>query len=189
MEQPKGTLIYLTGFMGSGKSTIAPILANTLGYEFADIDAEIEAATGRKVTELFSDEGEEYFRAVELDILRRLAARRSCVVSLGGGTVANEENLRSVKSSGILIYLQVDEEQLYHRLKFKNNRPMLWGKDGALLTDDDLRARIRHLFSTREPFYLRADIVIPTGSSRVGITVDEIVRALARRPPPGPNGS
>lgn len=181
MTTKSETLIYLTGFMGSGKSTIAPILANTLGYDFADLDREIEAVTGRKVTELFSGEGEGYFRGVELEILKGLSGKRSCVVSLGGGTVANEENLAAVTSSGLLIYLQVDEEQLFHRLKFKNNRPMLWGEDGALLADDELRARIRHLVATREPFYLRADIIIPAGTNRVGITVDQIVGALRRR--------
>jgi shikimate kinase len=181
MAAKNETLVYLTGFMGSGKSTIAPILANTLGYDYADLDREIEAVTGRKVTELFSGEGEAYFRKTELDILTRLSGRSACVVSLGGGTVANEENLAVVASSGLLVYLQVDQEQLFHRLKFKNNRPMLWGEDGTLLADDELRARIRHLFATREPYYLRADIVIAAGANRVGVTVDQIVGALRRR--------
>ncbi len=175
------TLIYLTGFMGSGKSTIAPILANTLGYECADLDREIEAATGRKVTELFTEAGESAFRALELDILRRLSGRTACVVSLGGGTIVREENLRTVRSSGVLIYLQVGEDQLYERLKNKNHRPMLWGDDGVILADDELRARIRALFTEREPYYLQADLVIPVGSNRVGITVDQIVTALRRR--------
>ena len=86
-----------------------------------------------------------------------------------------------MKSSGLLVYLQVSEEQLYHRLKFKQNRPMLWGEDGVLLADDELRARIRHLFSTREPYYLRADVIIPAGDNKVGLTVDLIVRAISRR--------
>lgn len=181
MEKRDATLLYLTGFMGSGKSTIAPILANTLGYDFADLDREIEALTGKRVSELFADEGEARFRSAELEILRTLSRRTSCVVSLGGGTVAAPANLATVKSSGTLIYLQVDEEQLYLRLRSKNTRPMLWGEDGTMLTDDDLRARIRHLFSTRERFYLQADIIIRTGDSRVGITVDQIVRAVRQR--------
>jgi shikimate kinase len=175
------TLVYLTGFMGSGKSTIAPILANTLGYDCVDLDREIEAATGKRVTELFSGQGEPFFRSVELTILRRMAGRSACIVSLGGGTVAHEENFAAVKASGILIYLQVDEEQLYERLKNKNHRPMLWGDDGVILADDELRSRIHALFAAREPFYLRADIVIPAGNNRVGVTVDQIVGALRRR--------
>ena len=130
---------------------------------------------------LFTQEGESFFRSVEIDILRRLSGRRSCVVSLGGGTIVREENLALVRSTGLLVYLQVGEEQLYERLKNKNHRPMLWGDDGTVLADDELRARIRALFTEREPYYLQADLVIPVGANRVGITVDQIVAALRRR--------
>src|SRR5437773_606281 len=116
MERRKN-LIYLTGFMGSGKSTLAPILANTLGYSYRDIDAEIERITGRPITSIFSDQGESFFRDVERRILAEIGStEKGCVISLGGGTIANETNLQIIKSSGILIYLKADAEQILRRV-------------------------------------------------------------------------
>ena len=179
MDEPKKhTLIYLTGFMGSGKSTIGPILANTLGYSYLDIDAEIERITKKKVTEIFLAEGEPYFRSIERAILEehRKSARR--VISLGGGTIANEENFAVIKSSGLLVYLKADLEHIFHRLRFKTDRPLLHAPDGSTLGDEELRVRIMAILAAREPYYSHADIVIQTSERRVGLTVDELVRAL-----------
>jgi shikimate kinase len=164
--------------MGSGKTTIAPILANTLGYDFIDMDKEIEAITGKKITEIFSDLGEQYFRDAEREILTRISRTSHCVVSLGGGTISDEVNCSIITSSGILVYLQSGVEHIYQRLKFKNDRPMLKGPDGKLLSDDDLRKRINDLLKSREQYYSRADITVSTGDLRVGLTVDRIVRDL-----------
>lgn len=180
MEAARKHLIYLTGFMGSGKTTIAPILANTLGYSFVDIDREIEAATGKKVSEIFSELGEEYFREVERSLLADLQHREGCVVSLGGGTIANDPNLKAVKDSGILIYLKVDPEQIFQRMKYKTDRPLLRPSAGVELTDQELRSRIENLLVKREPYYCQADFTITTTNQRVGVTVDEIVRRLRR---------
>jgi shikimate kinase len=176
MEQSKRDLLYLTGFMGSGKSSVAPILANTLGYASVDIDAEIEKATGKRVTEIFSEQGEEFFRSVEQTLLRDASRRHACVVSLGGGTIANEENLKIIKSTGVLVYLRLDVEHIFRRLKFKKNRPLLIQSDGTRLTDEELLARISGLLVAREPFYIQSDVIITTNDLRIGITVDEIVR-------------
>ncbi len=178
MPRRKTTLIYLTGFMGSGKTTIAPILANTLGYDFVDMDREIETVTGKKVTEIFSDLGEQYFRDTERDILNRLSQKANCVISLGGGTISNETNFSIITSSGVLVYLQADLDHIYNRLKHKNDRPMLKGPDGAMLSDDALRSRITDLLKSREKYYSHADITVSTGDLRVGLTVDKIVREL-----------
>ncbi|MDI6767197.1 MAG: shikimate kinase [Bacteroidota bacterium] len=178
MTTKKNNLIYLTGFMGSGKSTIAPILANTLGYSHADIDQEIECLTSKSVTSIFSDFGEDYFREIERSLLLELSNRDCYVISLGGGTIANATNLKIVKSSGILIYLKTDVEQIQRRLKFKKDRPLIQSANKTLLTDDELRSRITSLIAKREPYYEKADIVITTTKQRVGITVDEIVYRL-----------
>jgi shikimate kinase len=180
MDKGKRNLIYLTGFMGSGKSTIAPILANTLGYSFVDIDLEIEKITGKRVSDIFQDQGEQYFREVEHALLNEVSQRHGCVVSMGGGTIANETNLRLVKSSGVLVYLKADAEQIFRRLKFKNDRPLMKTKEGARLSEDELRNRIRILLEAREPFYCQADVTIATDVSRVGVTVDKIVRLVQR---------
>ncbi|MBI1806789.1 MAG: shikimate kinase [Ignavibacteria bacterium] len=180
MDVPKKHLIYLTGFMGSGKSTIAPILANTLGYAHVDVDEEIERLTGKQISDIFSELGEEYFREVEYTILRELSLKDGCVISLGGGTVTNEPNLQLVKSSGILIYLKVDSEQIIHRLKYKTDRPLLKSNSGIMLDEEELRSRIIILLEKRERFYSQADITVMSDDLRVGVTVDKIVDGLRK---------
>ena len=149
MEHNKKNLIYLTGFMGSGKSTIAPILANTLGYNYLDIDLEIEKAAGKTVSEIFLESGEDYFRDIERKLLQEVSRQEGCVVSLGGGTIANEGNLKLVKSSGVLIYLKIEPDQILQRMKFKTDRPLLKSADGRQLSDDELRTRVTLLLDAR----------------------------------------
>jgi len=178
MEEDRQHLIYLTGFMGSGKSTIAPILANTLGYAHIDIDREIEQVTGKRVKEIFSELGEAYFRDVERAVLRDISARSGCVISLGGGTIINDTNLDIVKSTGILVYLKVQPEQIFKRLQYKTDRPMLRSPHEDTIGNEELERRIQALLHQREPFYAKADLTIRTDERRIGATIDEIVHAL-----------
>jgi len=170
--------IYLTGFMGSGKSTIGPIVANTIGYDFIDTDKEIERREGKSVNQIFEQNGADYFRELERILVQELSARIGMVVSLGGGTIADEVNFSIIKSSGILIYLQTSPEHLFRRLQNKTNRPTLRDEEGERLPPESLTTRISMLFDEREPFYKQADIIVPTDDFRVGITVDEIVKRL-----------
>ena len=179
MSSSKKNIIYLTGFMGSGKSTLAPILANTLGYTYIDIDLEIEHVTGKKISDIFRDHGEEYFREIEHRVLERVSKGAHCVISLGGGTVTKPSNLSIAKSTGIMIYLKTDVNSIFHRMKHKTDRPMLQDSVGEYLPDDELRKRITDILAVREPFYNQADITIETDDRRIGITVDNIVHALA----------
>jgi len=172
--------IFLMGFMGSGKSTIGPILANTIGYDFLDIDRAIETRTKKSVTEIFREDGEQYFRSVERDIISQIIAHPRLVVSLGGGTVTDPELFRVIASSGILVYLKVTPEQLYRRLHRKTDRPLLADIEGNRLGEPELRDRIQTLYTSREPIYSKADIVVMTDDTRVGITVDQIVKLLSR---------
>lgn len=178
MAAPKKNLIFLTGFMGSGKSTIGPILANSIGYSHLDIDVEIERLTQKRVTEIFLEEGESFFRSIERTVLEKSRTQQRCVISLGGGTIADEINFEIIRSSGLLVYLKADLDHIYHRLKYKTDRPVLKSENGTLLTDDELRTKIRSVLDLREPFYNRADIVIETSERRVGLTVDDIVRRI-----------
>lgn len=170
--------IYLTGFMGSGKSTIGPILANTLGYDFADVDKAIERQVGKTVKEIFQDYGEEYFRKLERALIEDLRTKDHIVISLGGGTIADPVNFPVIRESGILVYLRTAPDQLFKRLQNKTDRPVLVDMAGDRLDEDVLRQRIQELYTRREHFYQQADIVIPTDEHRVGITVDEIVKRL-----------
>ena len=180
--------VYLTGFMGSGKSTIGPILANTIGFDFVDLDRAIEESEGKSVTRVFQENGEQYFRGAERSMLERLSTRRNLVVSLGGGTLSDRASLATVTSSGILVYIKISTELLVKRLQNRSDRPLLMGSDGNRLSGPDLRERIERLAREREPLYARADVTIEADERRVGITVDRVVRILTpylRRGTPG----
>lgn len=180
MEQaaPKKNLIYLAGFMGSGKSTIGPILANTLGYGFLDIDKVIEGTTSKRIVDIFAESGEQAFRQIERNTLKEICIRDHCVVSLGGGTIANEENFRLIRESGVIIYLQLSPEEILKRVHFKTDRPMLKDVQGEKLPEEVMQERIQDLLHRREKFYRQADIVVKTDQVKVGTTVDEIVHKL-----------
>lgn len=174
----KKNLIYLTGFMASGKSTIGPILANTLGFESEDIDKIVEQRVGRSVREIFQEDGETYFRRVEKEVIREMSNQTNLVVSLGGGSVADQETFSIIKNSGILVYLRTSQEQLLKRLQHKTDRPVLSDSEGQLLTKDKLQERVQQLYTHREPIYSQAHLTIDTDNKKVGITVDEIVKKL-----------
>lgn len=171
-------LIYLTGFMGSGKSTIGPILANTLGFSFVDIDNEIINSAGKPIKEIFKDSGEQYFRDMEHEILKEVSKRKKTVVSLGGGTITFERNREIIKSTGILVYLQSELGYLYKRLKWKRDRPLLINTEDNSSDTDQLRRSIETLIKIREPYYNQAEIKITTSGKKIGTTVDELVSLL-----------
>jgi shikimate kinase len=100
------------------------------------------------------------------------------VVSLGGGTIANEENFQLIQRSGIVVYLRLPPEEILHRVKHKQDRPLLKDLKGNPLQHDRLAARIEQLLRRREQFYERADIIISTEKQKVGTTVDAIVHRL-----------
>jgi len=171
----KNRIIYLNGFMACGKSTIGPILANTLGWDFFDLDKIIEYESGKKITEIFQEEGEKFFREKESEILLRLSKLQNCIISLGGGTSANQNNLEILKSSGYIFYLKASPELLYKRLKSKNDRPVL--NDAK----QNLQEKISELLKIRTPFYEQADYIIDTDFKSLGILVDKIANIISKK--------
>jgi shikimate kinase len=176
----RSSRIYLTGFMGSGKSTIGPILANTIGYAFVDTDKELERRTGTTIRKIFRKEGENYFRALERRLIAELSLTPRVVISVGGGTMLDPDNLRIMSATGIVIYLKSTPDHLFKRLHNKTDRPVLADVNGERLSEQQLRARIEELYAARDPIYSQADFNMPTDEQRVGLTVDEIVRRLKR---------
>jgi len=174
----KKSLIFLTGFMGSGKSTIGPILANTLGFKYIDVDKYIEQKTNKRVEEIFSSEGEQAFRALERDALLELTELNNCVISLGGGAIANEENCQLVLKKAILVYLKLSLEEIMQRVQYRSDRPMLKDENGNKLSSNALKNRVLDLMIRREQFYARADVVITADNMSVGETVDEIMKNI-----------
>jgi shikimate kinase len=173
-------IVYLSGFMGSGKSTIGPSLAKRLGYDFIDIDDIIEENEGISISEIFTKHGEKHFRSLEKEILNEISRyKRHVVVSLGGGTLTRRENRELVKNGGVLIYLKADPEVILERIKSgKIDRPMLLAKDGSKLSGKELSLRIESLLREREEHYLEATIIIDTSGKSINGAVGEITSKL-----------
>jgi shikimate kinase len=176
----KNNIIYLAGFMGAGKSTVGPILANTLGWDFYDLDIVIEKKAGKKIKEIFEKNGEPYFRTLENDTLKELSKGENLIISLGGGTMISETNLQLLKATGIIVYLKVSPEALYKRLRFKRDRPALTGSLPDNPSKEDLMTKINNLMDVRKIFYEKADITIDADHSSVGKTVDIIAKLVAK---------
>ena len=160
--------IILIGFMGSGKSTFGKLIANKLGYSFVDTDNYIERKEGRTISDIFSDDGEEYFRSLETEVLRELMLEKEPqVLSLGGGTPLRECN-RKLMKAGYTIFLNITAEEAYKRLKEDSERP--------LLQVADPKARIEELLSLRNPIYeAAADYVLCEENK----TLDEVFHELS----------
>jgi len=174
------TLIFLTGFSGSGKSTIGPLLANSLGFEFIDLDREIENAAGKSINRIFSEDGEAAFRELELRTLERIGSQKELVVSLGGGVLENDRCFKLIRRTGTLIYMKSSPEMLSLRLQHKTDRPLLKGPNGEKLSREEIQERISDILKKREPRYMRADMVIATESKKIGSTVEEMTRKIER---------
>jgi shikimate kinase len=169
-------LIYLTGFMGSGKSAIGPILSNTIGWEFFDLDRVIETRFNKRVTEIFENNGEAYFREQETGILSELALKDNAVISLGGGTIASEVNLQILKKNSLIIYLKTSPEVVYERLKNKRDRPIFKNETSGEVSRKQFLEKIKKLMENRVIYYEQADVTFSTDHKSIGLTVDEIAK-------------
>jgi shikimate kinase len=174
-------VIYLTGFMTSGKSTVGPILANVLGLDFYDLDEEIVKREGMSIVDIFEQKGESYFRKVETRLLKEISNNDDAIISLGGGTITIDENLKFMKENGFIVYLKVDSETLYRRLKNKTDRPLF--KDLVLNENgkEEFIKRINNLLDKRSSYYEQADLTIECDSRPVGLTVDRIAQSIQRK--------
>src|SRR3954447_14442539 len=144
--------IVLVGMMGAGKSSIGRRLAQRLGLGFVDADAEIEAAAGMTIAEIFARDGEAYFRSGEARVIARLLDQGPQVLATGGGAFMNGETRASISQKGISVWLKADFEVLMRRVKRRSgDRPMLQG---------DPAERVRHLMDERYPVYAEADAMV-----------------------------
>lgn len=166
--------------MASGKSTIGPILANTLGWNFYDLDKLIEDAASKSVRKIFEENGEDYFRELETETLKKTNGLENYIIALGGGTVANQLNLELIKSSGFLIYLESSSEETYKRLRFKRDRPALLFDGEDEPTKAEFLEKINSLLQKRISYYNQADLKINTDNCQVGRTVDKLSHIIKK---------
>jgi shikimate kinase len=143
--------IYLTGFMGCGKTTVGPLLARRLKVPFVDLDHEIERRAGMTVREIFARQGEPAFRAMEAEALRGTLALPDVVVAVGGGTLTFEANARWVSANGLSVWLNLPFAAIASRIggSGKADRPLF--KDGS---------QALALYRERLPAYRRADLTV-----------------------------
>ena len=177
------TRIYLTGFMGSGKSTVGPHVARLLGYRFVDLDRQIENETGLPVAAFFRLKGEPAFRKVEREALERLMREDRVVVSLGGGGVAQDDLRLRLLETGTLVCLSVPFDVLVERLsRNPAKRPMLHGAGSTPLGGDELVQRIRALLAARADAYAQAHVMVDGDSPSPEDTARRVVAAVQSRP-------
>ncbi|MGA8265036.1 MAG: shikimate kinase [Ignavibacteriaceae bacterium] len=176
----KTKIIFLAGFMASGKSTIGPILANTLGWNFFDLDRVIELKQDKKIVDIFAEKGEAGFRKLEREVLQKIVKEENLIIALGGGTIADQKNINFMKKKGKIIFLEASPESFYKRLKFKSDRPMLKGKDENLLSQDELKNRIVEILNYRKKYYDQADVSLQTDGMTIGKTVDAISKIILK---------
>jgi shikimate kinase len=148
-------------------------LAAALGLPFRDADAEVEAAAGRPISEIFQNYGEEAFRDGERRVIARLLCEPPHVLATGGGAFMSPQTRQLIKERAISVWLKADVEVLARRVGRKENRPLLAGKDPL----EALMAQARD----RYPTYAEADIAVETGDTPHQTAVDAIIRALAAR--------
>ncbi len=170
MSKAGGRTLYLTGMMGSGKTTVGKILARRLGASFVDTDRLVEKSEGHRVSTLFKQNGEAYFRGAEKKALKRLPKKSRLVVATGGGLPLDPDNRAHMRATGTVIYLRAAPAVLAERL----------GRGGIrkrpLLLEQGVAALAR-LAKEREKFYRQADIIVPAlgGPDKVA---DAVMKAL-----------
>jgi shikimate kinase len=164
--------VVLVGMMGAGKSSIGRRLAQRLGIGFVDADAEIEAAAGMTIAEIFSTYGEPDFRSGEARVIARLLDQGRQVLATGGGAFMNAETRAGIRQKGVSVWLKADFEVLMKRVKRRAtaDRPMLQG---------DPAQRIRQLMTERYPVYAEADVTVMSREVSHEIIVGEIITELA----------
>lgn len=166
--------LFLIGYMGCGKSTLARKLAHRMGASFADTDTQVERREGASVADVFRYEGEERFRAAERAALEELIAQGCAVISTGGGLPTWHDNMERMNEAGTTIYLRRPAEQIARRLTpyGRQKRPRLHG-----LSDDQIVDFMRRDMAGREPFYAQARIVVDCGDCSDAELVTRILRA------------
>ena len=163
----KADKIYLVGFMGAGKTTLAKALGRRLDWRVEDIDERIEAREGRSVSSIFAREGEPYFRAVERAVLLDLLPLRHVVVATGGGTFADVDNRAAINRDGYSIWIDLPLSELVERIPADGRRP---------LASD--RAQFERLYAVRRASYEQAHLRLDGAHAPVDALVERVLEEV-----------
>jgi len=163
--------------MGSGKSRIAPLVANALKRRLFDTDKIIEYRMAKSVNEIFEEQGEAAFRQMELFLLRELMTTEPAVISLGGGTIIQNMVQKIVRESGVTVYLRSEPQSIFERVKHRDRRPLLRTERNVDF-DRVLMHKINTLMAERKDIYERAEIIIDRDGLEPEAIADFIIQSL-----------
>jgi shikimate kinase len=161
-------LIFLIGFMGSGKSTLGKNLAESLNYDFIDSDLWIEKEQGMSIDNIFSSKGEAFFRELELKFIENLNPLKPTIIATGGGLPCFNGNIEKLKEIGTVIFLKVSPELIFERIEFDDTRPLLNKQENQEKMDF-----IQNKLNERNVFYKQGHITIDANKS-IEIQLTEI---------------
>ena len=159
--------IFLIGFMGAGKTTVGRVLAKKIGYEFLDLDEFIEAKTGKSISDIFTEFGEDEFRRLERETIKSFHNLKRTVMALGGGAYVSEENRATFRRMGMTVWLDCPLEICLSRIASNTTRPLL-------ANESEMRA----LLDSRIPTYSLADKRIETDACEPEQIADAIAGML-----------
>ena len=160
--------IAFCGMMGSGKSSIGRIIAKNINYDFYDIDKIIEDRSNKTISEIFKNSGENFFRKLEEEVTLEMLVREKCIISLGGGAISNNIIRNSIKHNSYNIYIKVKIENLYKRLIYSKNRP--------LINESNLNQVLLNLLKKRKKFYEDADLIVNNNA-----TINEAIEYIIKK--------
>lgn len=169
MPEPPARVV-LVGFMGCGKSTVGPLVAERLGYTFEDMDQRIEARTGRRISALFAERGEEAFRDEEREEARILATLERRVIAAGGGAFARADTRALLRAGALVVWLRCDPEALFARIPADGSRPLAAN-----------HAIMRALLAEREPSYSQADATVDVTRATPVEVAERVAQLIERR--------
>jgi shikimate kinase len=164
--------LYFVGFMGTGKTTVGRAVAARLGFTLLDSDQEIERQQGKPITEIFANQGEPAFRAMEREFVERGHPAERCVVACGGGLVVQPGMVDLLKTKGVVVCLHASLETILKRTQGNKNRP--------LLNVEDPMERIRTLYAAREQIYRRSGTLVLTDGRPLMDIVAHVLRIHRR---------
>ena len=165
--------IFLIGYMGTGKSTVAACMAKQCGMEVLEMDQMIAEREGMSISDVFAKYGEEYFRDVETKLLLEIQKQENKVVSCGGGVVLRKQNVEEMQKGGKIVLLSAKPETILERVKDDNSRPLLQGNKTVAFISEMMEKR-------RLKYENAADIVIQTDGKKVADICHEIFEQIER---------
>ncbi len=163
--------IVLIGLMGSVKSAVGRTVAKMLGRRFIDTDHYIERKAGKSIPEIFKEDGEEKFRSIEREIIKKVSQYVGIVIATGGGAIKDPDNFKNLNESGWIIALYASPEVLYKRIAGKRARPLLAGEEDPVKV-------LEKIFNERKNMYAQAHFQVNTEEKEINQIAEEVIGLL-----------